>query len=183
MSKEKSQEKINDQLSQNGAGKSRTAIIIVAILIVCILAGVILYLVFGKEPAPDADGNRVVTPDNVEEMLAQLDDSSKSSAGSYEATMNAEWEFDNGTAVSKNAYVANSVNNTNTVYFTVTRSDNGEEILKSPDIPVGSSLTDIKLDKDLDAGVYSTVLTYHLVDDDHEELSTASFAVTITVKN
>lgn len=183
MSKEKSQERINNQLSQSGAKKSHTAAIIISVVIVCVLVGVILYLVFGKDAEPEADANRVVTPDNVEEILDQLGDSSKTAFGSYEATMNSEWTFENGTSVSSNAYVENSVNNTNTVYFTVTRKDNGEEILKSPDIPVGSSLADIKLDKDLDAGKYDTILTYHLVDDNHKEISTASFAVTITIKN
>lgn len=180
MSREKANERINPQSTPGNGKKSYTKVVIVAI-VVCVLVGVILYLLFGKESEPEY--NRVVTPENVEEVLDQLSDSEKTPVGSYEAIMNSEWTFENGESVSKNAYVMNSTNNQNTVYFTVTLKDDGRELFKSPNIPVGSELRDIKLDTPLDAGVYDSVLTYHLLDDKEEELTTVSLALTITIEN
>ena len=97
--------------------------------------------------------------------------------------MTEKWTFENGSAVSADAYVENRVYNQNTVYFTITRSDDGSVIYKSPYLPVGSSLENIKLDTSLNAGVYDTVLTYHLVDEGNQELSTVSVSLVITIKN
>lgn len=181
MSREKANERINPQPLPSNRKKSRIGIIIGVTIVLLILVGVILYLLFGKESEPEF--NRVITPDNVEEVLEQLTDSEKTPNGSYEAVMNTEWFFENGNAASENAYVKNSTNNQNTVYFTIALKDDKREIYKSPYLPVGSELRDIKLDTALDAGVYDTVLTYHLIDDKEEELSTVSLSLTITINN
>lgn len=189
MSKEKANEKINSQISSSGEKNTKNKIIIaIIVIILCVLVGVILYLVLGKDAEPESEQepkewNMVVTPDNVDEILAQLKDSDKTPMGSYEVRMVPDWEFDNGDAVSSNAYVENVVNNQNTVYFDITRTDDSSVIYKSPYLPVGRSLEKIKLDTSLPAGVYDTVLTYHLVDEKNQELSTVSVALTITIKN
>lgn len=180
----KTDERINNQLSSNNQKKSHVPIIIIGIIVICILVGIILFFVLGKDSEPEtAQVNRVVTPDNVEEVIAQMNDSERTPIGSYQANMTSDWVFDNGDAISSNAYVANSTANQNTVYFTIKLRDDEREIYKSPYLPVGSSLEDIKLDTKLDAGTYDTVLTYHLVDDDNKELSTVSLSLTITVNN
>ena len=97
--------------------------------------------------------------------------------------MNMDWEFPDGNSASTNAYVENSVYNQNTVYFTIELNSNpGVEIFKSPYIPVGSHMENIKLTNPLEAGKHDAVLTYHLVDEDMEELSSVSVALTLTVE-
>lgn len=185
MSKEKANEQINQQVSPQEE-KKHTKLIIAIIVIVCVLVGIILYLVLGKDAKPESKQgptNHVVTPDNIDDLLAQMAAEDKTPLGSYEVTMTSDWEFENGSAVSSNAYVENKKNNQNTVYFTIEREDNGSVIYKSPYLPVGSSLENIKLDTSLAAGVYDTVMTYHLVDEENQEVSTVSLALGITIKN
>lgn len=186
MSKEKANERINSQISSPEEKKHKGIIIAVVVVAVCVLVGVILYLVLGKDAEPEKEPvtiNRIVTPDNVDETLAQMAEADKTPIGSYEVRMTSDWEFDNGSAVSSNASVENSKSNRNTVYFTIARTDDGSVIFKSPYLPVGSSLENIKLDTPLSAGVYDTVLTYHLVDKENKEVSTLSVALTIIIKN
>ena len=75
----------------------------------------------------------------------------------------------------------NSNANKNPVYFEVTRSDTDETIFESPIIPVGSHMEKITLDKKLSAGTHDCVVTYHLLDDDEETISTVRVALTIIV--
>ena len=83
---------------------------------------------------------------------------------------------------SDNAYVENAESNTNSVYFDVTRTDTEETIFESPILPVGSHLENITLDSDLPAGTYDCVVTYHLLDEEENSISTLKLTVTIIVE-
>lgn len=186
MSREKANERINSRTSAVAPKRSYTGIVIVlSVIIVCILVGFIVFLLYGKE----ADGevktrNMVVTPENIDEVVSQLEEIEYTPPGSYEVIMSTRWTFEDGASASADAYVENSVLNRNTVYFTVTPADDDDHVvLRSPYLEAGSHLENITLDEDLDAGVYDMVMTYHLVDDDLKELSEVSVSVTITVQN
>ena len=97
--------------------------------------------------------------------------------------MNYDWTFDNAKATSTNAYVGNSVNNSNTVYFTIALEGSEDVIYKSPYIPVGSHMENITLNSNLEAGTYEAVLTYHVVDDAYKDMASVSVAVTITIEH
>jgi hypothetical protein len=183
MSKEKANEKISIQSSSTGSKKSQTGFIVAfATIAVCAVLGIVLFVAFGKD-AKATKYNRVVTPDNVDEIVENLASTDVTPIGSYETTMNSNWTFPDGESVSSNAYVENSVNNQSTVYFTLALRDSPNEIIfTSPDLPVGSHLEDIKLDTPLDAGVYDAIITYHLVDDNHTEASSVSVSLTITIE-
>lgn len=186
MSKEKANERINSQISSPEKKKRNGIIIAIVVIVILVLLGVILYLLLGKDADAEKEPttvNMIVTPENIDETLAQMAESEKTSIGSFEVNMTNDWEFDNGSAVSSNASVKNSTANRNTVYFTIARSDDGSVIYKSPYLPIGSSVENIKLDTPLDAGTYDTVLTYHLVDEENKEVSTLSVALTIIIKN
>jgi hypothetical protein len=157
-------------------------------VIIVLLVVVIVLLAKGKdtqtatsatESAPKR--NVVVTPDNVDEVIAALDEDEVVSAGSYEVTMNTTWNFKDGASASDNAYVENAVDNTNDVYFDITLADTEENIYSSPVIPVGSHLENITLDKELEDGTYDCVVTYTLVDEDQNPLSTVRVSLTIVV--
>ncbi len=103
--------------------------------------------------------------------------------GRYTATMSFDWHFPTGDSESYDSYVANDPGNTNDVYFDIFLSDDDENaIYESPIIPRGSEIRNIRLKTDLDAGTYDCVLIYHLVDDNQNSLSTASFALKIFVE-
>lgn len=165
--------------------KSRTGIIIaIAVVIILILIGVILYLLLGKDSGADEaqNKNRVITPENVEEVVSEMTEESHTPPGTYNVRMTQDWVFPDGKSPSTNAYVANSEENETMVYFTIALADDGREIYKSPYLEVGAAMNDITLDTDLDAGSYDTVLTYHLVDDDFKEMSTVSLTLSITIE-
>lgn len=151
------------------------------LVVFILLIVVIMFMVSRRRGSEEV--NRVVTPDNVEEIIANLDDSVRTPIGSYEVLMNTVWHFDDSSSGSRDAYVENSVNNLNTVFMTITLPESGEEIYKSPYIPVGGTLENILLDQTLAAGSYKTVLTYHLVNDSYEEISSVSVNVTIVIEN
>lgn len=162
-------------------GRKKTAGIIILVVVILVLVGVILYLLLRKPE--EEQRNVVVTPDNVEDVLKQMEDEDFVDPGYYTVTMSYDWHFATGDAVSSDAYVENMAENTNAVYFDLfLASDEENAIYKSPVIPVGSSLQDIALDQKLDAGTYDCVAVYHLVDDDQNTISTLRVTVTVIVE-
>ncbi len=105
--------------------------------------------------------------------------------GMFECNMSMTWTFANGEAESKDAFVANSVNNTHPIYFDLYLKDTNELIYSSPVIPVGSQLTDFKLDKSLPAGTYKAKCAYSLLSDEEsqEVTSNVNFIITLEVLN
>ena len=153
------------------------------IILLVIAVGVIIFLIVRGRGKDDEPRNVVVTPDNVETVIEQMEAEEFVEPGYYTVTMNNEWHFPDGEAVSPDAYVENTTENTNAVYFDVFLADDEENaIYKSPVIPVGSSLEQIALDTPLDAGTYDCVMVYHLVDEDQNTLSTLRVTVTIIVE-
>lgn len=181
MAKHISEERITQKLSKTAEKKSKKGILaIVIITVVAIILIISLVLLFAK-PKTNRK-NVVVTPDNVDEVLSDMQDQ-KTSSGTYEVTMNTTWHFKNGTSASSDAYVENSTSNTNDVFFDVVLPETKETIFTSPTIPVGSHLENITLDKELESGTYNCVLTYHLLDDNGDTKSTLRINVNINVEN
>ena len=153
----------------------------IAIIIVA-LAGIIIYLLLSRDTEPkDERRNVVITPENVESVLEELDDVQES--GYYTVTMNPTWHFENGEKTSYDAIVENVAKNSNDVYFDIVLESDEEYVLyKSPVIPRGGRLEDIALDSALDAGTYNCVVIYHLVDEEQNTLSTLRVALEIVVE-
>ncbi len=178
-----SQERISQKLSSPSETKRKKSTIIIVISIgIVFLALIAVILILAKPESTPKARNVVVTPENVDEILENLKEQ-KTPADQYEVTMNSNWEFDDGASASTNAYVGNAATNNNDVYFDVIRSDTNETILKSPIIPVGSHLEGITLDTKLSAGNYKCIMTYHLLDDSGESISTVNINLNINVKN
>lgn len=179
MSKETETEKVNETKK----GKGGKIVLVLCILLILVLIGVVIYLLMNKEGEEKEKRNVVVTEENVEEMIAQMSEEQKVPMGAYQVTMNPTWKFEDGKAASSNAYVENIETNTNSVYFDVTRSDTEEVIYESPILPVGSHLENITLDKNLAAGSYDAVVTYHILDESEESISTVRVGITIVINN
>lgn len=170
----------NVQQEKKGGDKKKRGPLIIALIVIALLVAVIVYLLLPKE---EEKRNIVVTPDNVDQVIEQMAEAELTEPGYFEASMTNEWHFENGSSVSEDAYVANVANNTNDIFFDlVMAEDESDVIYQSPVIPLGSSLEQIALDKDLDAGTYDCVIIYHLVDEDQNTVSTVRVAVTVIVE-
>lgn len=155
-------------------------IIICAICVIALLAGLVLFLSLSKEE--EEKRNVVVNEDNVEAVMEQMAAEDYVEPGYYTVSMDTDWHFSKGDAVSDDARVDNLAENTNDVYFDVfLLDDESEAIYKSPVIPRGGYLEKIALDKPLEKGDYDCVIVYHLVDEEQETISTLRVAFTITV--
>lgn len=178
-----------NQMQGEKKGGKKTVGFILLVVIILVLAGVIVYLLMSRQPEDEEDDGlrgTIVTPNNVEEVMGQMEQKASEDqvpVGYYTVRMNYEWRFATGDAVSENAYVENLAVNTNAVYLDLfLEGDEENAIYKSPVIPLGSSLQNIVLDTPLDAGVYSCVAVYHLVNDDQETLDTLRVTVTVIVE-
>lgn len=176
MSKDKALQKISGGAQRR---TNRRPVVLGSIAAVVLVAGgALVWSVFGGNKEP----NVVVTPDNVQQMLAEREEKERIPVGSYEVNMNNNWTFPDSKSASTDAYVGNSINNSNVIYFTIALKGSEEDFYTSPYIPVGSQLENVTLDCDLAAGTYDTVLTYHLVDDEYQELSSVSVALEIIIE-
>ncbi len=167
-------------------GKNGKIIIIAGVVIIIVLLGVIIFmLASGKEDKEEPKKrNIVVNESNAESVAAQMIEEGQEfvEPGYYTVSMDTDWHFSKGDAISDDAWVDNLVENTNDVYFDVFLAENEEEaIYQSPVIPRGSYLEQIALDKPLEKGIYDCVIVYHLVDEEQETVSTLRVAFTITV--
>ena len=153
--------------------KKKSVLVIVtvnAVALVLLLGVMLAYMLTKKEPEREVQGRgTVVTEDNVEEIMQAGE---QNTDASYTVSMTNEWTFEDGRASAEDFYVKNTENNSRTVYFDLQLRETGEEIYSSPYIPVGEAMDTFKLDKKLEAGDYNVIMTYHLVDDAKEELTT-----------
>lgn len=178
---------------QKGRKASPLVICCIALMVVVIVLLCVVIITLNKKqtlPEPDvvqptaplSGRGTLVTPDNVQELIEQAQSDANTDA-SYTASMNIDWYFEDGASVSSNAYVENHASNSRTVYFDLFLAESEQLVYSSPYIPVGSTLQEFALDERLARGDYPAVCVYHLVDDEHNEVSTVSVAVTLHVLN
>lgn len=173
----------SSKMQKNGANKM---LILVAVLLVVVvaLAGVVIFLITRpkevEQKGPMGGRGTVITEDNVSDVEAEAATAAQVPENHYVTSMSIDWHFSGKT--STDAYIANAVENTRTVYCDLYLKDTGEMIYSSPYIPVGEELKGVTLDKELEPGTYDTILVYNLVDDEEEVLSTLSIALTIYIQ-
>ncbi len=177
--------------------KTLYIVLVFLVIVVIALVGVIMYLL-GRASAGSNDEQMVSQKTEkdrgvVGESRMVLDEDSAANVldemrkqveeGMFECSMSTEWTFQNGNAESRDAYVANTERNTHPFYFDVLLDGSDEVIYASPILPVGSTLTNFKLEKSLEAGTYEAVCQYHLIQDMDEQnvISSANFIVTIKI--
>lgn len=178
MSQFKANERINQQMTVQK--KSKKPVIILGVIAFLFVTILLLFLFLWTDKEKD---NLVVTRDNVDEVIAQMDASDRTPIGSYEVVMNTAWTFPDSSSVSPNAYVENSVNNRNAVFFTITPEDDSANVIyTSPEIPIGGKLQNIKLEKSLGKGTHNTLLKYHLLDDNGKETQSVTVKLKVTIQ-
>ena len=175
----------NERIRTKKGGKRKFPTIYITLIAIAAIV-ISIGIVLATSQDNSSGNNTVINSDNVNDVIDELEDDNTNSGdySSYETVMSLEWTFDNASAVSKDAYVANVKNNPGTVYFTITtKGDNPEEIYRSPYLELGAELSDIKLDKPLPVGTHECWCTYHLVNEDYEEQSQVNVNITITINN
>ena len=189
MSRINSQDRINEKLSPRRKRKGGKAPFIISFAVVGVLVVLVIVasaLGQGKsdntsDTGASSEKNVVITPDNVQDVIDSMNEK-RVAPGTYNVKMNPTWTFESGSSTSKDAYVENSATNNNDVRFTITLKDTDEEVFSSPIIPLGSRLANITLDKALPAGTHDCIITYHLLDDKGEDVSSVKLSLTITVE-
>lgn len=166
--------------SNNSRKVRKIVIILIVVVAILILIGIIVYLLTRPTNEPIDNRATIITEDNVDEVMEKMNEPVED--GYYTCEMNVDWNFKDSSQPSYNAFVANSKINTRTVYFDVNLEGDGTLVYSSPYIPVGEELDEIALEKDLSAGDYPAIVTYHLVDDDHKELSNVSVTITLHIE-
>ena len=163
-----------------------TVFIMGLLVLVIVVLSVIIFTGNSKGATQEEEAKKkrdtVVTEENLEEFLEQEAEETVE-PGYYETMMNTTWHFDSSEEASTDAYVANSKNNLNSVYFDVALSDTGEIIYSSPIIPVGSHLDNITLDTKLEAGNHQCIITYYLLDDEDEPVSKLNIRMNVVIAN
>lgn len=156
-----------------------------AVILIIVLLGIIIFLLRTRQAEPEEERrNVVVTPENVERVLEEIDQAQETVApGYYTVTMNPTWHFATGSEASYDAVVENVEKNTNDVFFDIVLESDEEKVLyQSPVIPRGGRLEEITLEESLEAGTYDCVVVYHLIDEEQNTLSTLRVALQIIVE-
>ncbi len=172
--------------------KSKALVIIMGLIIV--IMGVVMAIILTKGKKVDTASEQTVTEperrstliseDNVDEVIEEMANREYVEPGYYNVRMNTEWHFESGDAECPDSYVENSEMNTSDVYFDILLAEDEEQVLyKSPIIPVGKTLNNVKLDKKLDAGSHDCIMVYHLVDENQNTTSTLRVSFTIVIES
>ena len=163
----------------------------IALAVVVVVLVAVIIILLGQKKAVHETSDRVVggTARTVvdDESAAGVMDQMRQEVeeGMFQCEMSMKWTFDNWKAESLDAYVANSVNNSHPIYFDVYIDGIDEPVYMSPVLPVGTNITNIKLNKELDAGTYEATVMYTLLEDieTQEEMSRAGFVIQIEILN
>mgnify|MGYP003299972953 CR=1 FL=1 len=179
-----SEEKATVSSSEQKKNKKVIVALSGTVAVLAVAVGVMAVSLLNNDESTEkpTDGRATfVSQDNVEEIQAELNKPVEDAY--YTTSMTIDWEFHDGKSASTTAEVSNVTANTRTVYFDVNLESTGELVYSSPYLPVGSTMNGIILDVDLDKGDYPAVVTYHLVDDEKNEVATVAVAITIHVLN
>jgi hypothetical protein len=163
---------------RGGLQAKHTVLILGALAIIAAATVVVLVLT-----RPADTGLPVIDESNLNAVLGELNQ--KVERGYFETHMNTEWRFPDGKSPSSDAIMGNAAANNFPFWFTVTLGD-GREVYSSSLLPVGTSLKEIVLSEDLDAGTYPAVLNINMIDpdNDNERIETnAAFNLTLIVEN
>jgi hypothetical protein len=180
-----------EQKAQDEKKKKKKWIIIISIIAFLLIAIIILLLLLllkKEEPTEETRGSVRVVKDEESAENVMEDMREEVAKGMFECQMAMTWDFDTWDSASKNAYVANSTNNTYPIYFDVyLESGDGSKnvIYSSPVLPVGAYINNFALDQELPAGTYEATVMYTLLEDEttQKEISSAGFIVTLNILN
>lgn len=174
----------------------KTVILIVVALVILAACGIgaALYLNGQKQTQSTSigGGSTMILPDanaeeggfageSLDELYRQMIE--KAEAGAIVVNFSESIILPDGSSEAE-VQIANPVENTYPMQFTINLEDTGEQVFESGLVPVGSHLSSIKLEKKLSAGEYPAVLTYKAYDEEKQDfVGTVGVSVLITVES
>jgi hypothetical protein len=178
-------------------GSNKTIVFILLGVIIILLLVIVIILLLQKKGGQsdpgiarqDGSTREVATGSiraiaNEEDARNVMDEMREAVAeGMFACNMSMTWNFVNGGAISRDAFVANDPDNTHPICFDVYLEGTDELIYSSPVLRVGTTWTDFSLDKTLEPGTYEAKVAYTLLKDEEsqEAISKANFIITINV--
>lgn len=171
----------------NKEQKKKVLLIGICVLLVILiaLASTIVFLLMNKDKETQDNNTYVMDESNYAQIMDEMTD--RVQEGYFETYMTTDWTFPDGNSEATDALLGNSPNNVKPIRCEVMLADTGELLFSTGVIPVGAQIPSIKLDVDLDAGVYDAVCMIYLLDETedgtYKDYSNAGFDVTITVQN
>lgn len=167
--------------SKKGKGLAKKKIALISGgVVVAAAAVVVAVLLLREEPAPAPQSTNVMTLDNYEQIHMEIEEAVEK--GMFQTYMNNVWRFPDGSSPSSNAVMGNSPNNNYPFWFEVKLADSQEIVYTSAQLPVGTAIKEMILEKDLDKGEYAALVEIHMIDENGDEVeNNASFKVTLVV--
>lgn len=167
----------------------KAKIVVICICIVAVLAigaavGMFL-MMMNKENNTDTGDVYVMDEGNYQEILDNMNEQVQE--GYFETYMTVDWIFPDGSSEASDAMLGNSPNNTKPIRCELLLKDTGEKLFETKVLPVGTIVSPIKLNRDLDAGTYEATCMIYLMneieDGKFEDYSSAGFNVTLIIQN
>jgi hypothetical protein len=177
-----------NQVAEGKGGNNKVLIIIGAIIIILLVILIIILLLRGRNndtaEQPEERRSVILNQENAAEIAEEMTSYERPEAGYYTVAMTIGWHFENGTAISYDAFVRNKEENSHDVYFDLYLSDDpSTPIYESPVISLGAELDQIQLNRELPKGEYPCVMYYHLVDKDQNTVDTLQVTQTVIIEN
>lgn len=156
-----------------------------AVALLAVGAAVAMFIMMNNKEDDAPQTAYTMEEDNYQQIMENM--SAQVQEGYFETYMTTEWVFPDGSSEASEAMLGNSPNNTKPIRCELLLGETGEMLFKTGVMPVGTLVSPIKLDKDLDAGVYDATCMIYLMNDKgdgtYEDYSSAGFHVTLTIQN
>lgn len=154
-----------------------------AVALLAVGAAVIMFLMMNRK-AEEPQTTYTMDEDNYQQIMDDMDE--KVQEGYFETYMTTEWVFPDGRSEASEAMLGNSPNNTKPIRCELLLDETGEVLLKTGVLPVGALVSPIKLDRNLEAGIYDATCMIYLMnekeDGTFEDYSSAGFRVTLAIE-
>ena len=138
-----------------------------------------------EDDTPQNNGVYTMDEGNYQQIMDDMGEQVQD--GYFETYMTTDWIFPDGSSEATDALLGNSPNNVKPIRCEVLLKDSGEKLFSTGVIPVGAQIPSIKLDVDLEAGVYDATCMIYLLDEmengTYEDYSSTGFNVTIIIQN
>ncbi len=141
---------------------SFTLVALVVIVIILFLLNVFNTSTAGDNTAQGAVNSRenfVADESNADEIAKQLEELGRDNL--FYVSLNGVWTFADGETASHDAIMENASQNTQDMFVTIVLEGSEDILYKSDVISPGEALSNIKLLRDLEPGIYEALAVHH----------------------
>lgn len=172
------------------SGKKKKIVIILVLCVIVILIAVIVAMAFlllkKEKPEGINEGAKTYVMDEGNYQQIMEDMTEQVQEGYFETYMTTEWTFPDGGSEATDAMLGNSPNNTKPIRCELLLDETGEKLFETNVLPVGTLVSPIKLNRDLEKGTYDATCMIYLMNENadgtFEDYSSAGFKVTLIIE-